>query len=155
MTEADAMPSGAGALNLIKLAVGISDPGYLASVQKRRLSESERDGRGPRLCHMTRNTPRRAAELLAGGSLYWVIKGHIRARQRLLGIETEVGGDGRRICRIVLDRRLVSVVPWRCRAFQGWRYLPADSAPPDAVSSQSDDGLPGELAEELRELGLL
>ena len=141
-------------LNLMKLAVGIESPEHLAEVQKRRLSGARAGGDG-KLCHITRNTPRRSAELLSGGSIFWVIKGRIRVRQRLIDIETDSDREGRRQCRLVLDPRLVAVAAWRCRAFQGWRYLLPENTPPDSEIYPADAALPGALAEELRELGLL
>lgn len=142
----------AAPLNLVKLAVGIEDPEHLARVQNRRLEES---GQGGRLFHVTRNAPRRSAELVSGGSIYWVIKGRIRVRQRLLGVETDTDREGRRFCRLVLDPQLVAVEARRCRAFQGWRYLLPENTPRDLGVDQVELALPGELAEELRDLGLL
>ncbi len=151
MSDGEGSSTEPAALNLIKLAVGIGSPGHLARVQQRRL----RDAADGRLFHLTRNTPRRSAELLAGGSIYWVIKGRIRVRQRLVGIETDSDREGRKRCRLLLEPRLVAVEARRCRAFQGWRYLAAENTPPDAEYAQAEDALPGDLAEELRELGLL
>lgn len=143
------------ALNLVKLAVGIEDVDHLARVQQRRLIESARSGGGERLWHVTRNTPRRAGELLDGGSIYWVIKGRIRVRQRLLAIETDIDGEGRRFCRLVLDPALVATDPVAHRAIQGWRYLPGAEAPADRRRGAAGPDLPAGLAEELRDLGLL
>lgn len=152
MSEARSAFVAAGPLNLVKLAVGVESPEHLALLQKRRLEDPERGGR---LFHVTRNTPRRSAELLKGGSIYWVIKTRMRLRQRLLAVETDADGEGRRFCRLVLDPRLVAVEAWRCRAFQGWRYLLPESAPPDLGTDRAETELPSALAEELRELGLL
>ena len=142
-------------LHLIKLAVGIEDAGHLARVQERRLAESLATGHGPRLFHVTRNVPRRAAELLDGGSIYWVIKGRIRVRQRLLDIEDDTDDEGRRYCRLMLDPERVETRPWPHRAIQGWRYLPVETAPPDLTRLEGDGRLPPEMAAELRDLGLL
>ncbi|MBE9555270.1 MAG: DUF1489 domain-containing protein [Proteobacteria bacterium] len=142
-------------LHLIKLAVGIENAGHLATVQERRLAESLAAGHGARLFHVTRNVPRRAAELLDGGSIYWVIKGRIRVRQRLLDIENDTDDEGRRYCRLMLDPERVATRPWPHRAIQGWRYLPAETAPPDLARLEGDGRLPPELAAELRDLGLL
>jgi hypothetical protein len=142
-------------LHLIKLSVGTEDVGHLASFQDRRLAESLAAGHGSRLFHVTRNVPRRAGELLDGGSIYWVIKGRIRVRQRLLDIEQDVDDEGRRYCRLMLDPLRVETRPWPHRAIQGWRYLPAESAPPDLTSLDGDGRLPPEMAAELRDLGLL
>lgn len=142
-------------LHLVKLAVGIDDVDHLARVQQRRRTEAIRAGRGDRLWHLTRNAPRRADELLNGGSIYWVMKGRIRVRQRLLAIESDVDEEGRRFCRLVLDPTLVETEAVFHRAIQGWRYLPASDAPPDQRRGGGDGGLPAGLAEELRDLGLL
>ena len=142
-------------LHLIKLAVGIKDVAHLAGIQERRLSDSIAAGNGPRLFHVTRNVPRRSAELLDGGSIYWVIRGRIRVRQRLLDVESDTDGEGRRYCRLMLAPELVETQQWPHRAIQGWRYLPADAAPPDLLRTDAEAGLPPEMAEELRELGLL
>jgi len=155
MSGPNGPPADSTPLNMIKLAVGIGSPEHLARVQQRRLSEAREAGGSGKLCHITRNRPRRSAELLAGGSIYWVIKGRIRARQRLLDVETDTDTDGRTLCRLVLDTRLVAVEAWRCRAFQGWRYLALDDSPPDLGMETAGGTLPGALATELRELGLL
>ncbi len=101
-------------LNLLKLAVGADSIADLEGFQANR--------RG-RLAHVTRMVPRRAEDLLDGGSLYWVIKGQIAVRQRLEAIEPFTDADGIGRCRLVLDRTVVRVRPRPFRAFQGWRYL--------------------------------
>jgi hypothetical protein len=140
-------------LHLIKLSVGTTDVGDLASWQARRLRDSVESGGGRRLWHTTRNMPRRGEELLGGGSIYWVIKGRVLARQRLNGLERDVDTEGRRFCRLMLDPDLIEVAPWPHRPFQGWRYL--EVPPPDLASLGGGAGMPAELAAELRELGLL
>ena len=102
--------------------------------------------------HITRMTPKRAEDLLAGGSLYWVIKGQISARQRLVALKP-VTREGAPHCAIVLDRKIVPTVPRRHRAFQGWRYLEPKDAPPDLSGTNSQ--MPEKLRAELTELGLL
>ena len=69
-------------LHLIKLCVGVESIQSLAQWQKRRLTELKKKGRPLQLVHVTRQTPKRADELLDGGSLYWVIRGSIAVRQR-------------------------------------------------------------------------
>lgn len=141
-------------LHLLKLAVGIEDVEHLAAVQALRLQEA-REGGGPAvLRHLTRNTPRQAAELLDGGSMYWVIKGFVRVRQRLVGVRPVNDGDGPR-CALVLDPRLVPTNLRPHRAFQGWRYLRLADAPADAAARQAATDMPEHMATELRELGLL
>lgn len=137
-------------LNLIKLCVGIDDLDQLVRRRaQRRKSEK-------RLFVHTRNTPKRGEELIAGGSLFWVIRSQIRARQRILGLASEVDDEGRPHCLIELDWTVVAteVVPWR--PFQGWRYLEAKDAPPDRFFGLAEeDDLPPAMARELRELGLI
>jgi hypothetical protein len=94
-------------------------------------------------------------ELLDGGSIYWVIRGRICARQRLLGFETDTDDDGRPFCRVLIDPKLVPTDARPHRAFQGWRYFSAADAPRDRSKAKGEDDLPPEMAAELRDLGLL
>jgi hypothetical protein len=143
-------------LHIVKLAVGIRDVDHLAEVQIRRLADIRaRLGGEAKLWHKTRHGPRRGRELLDGGSMYWVVKGRIAVRQRLLGFETDADEEGRRLCHILLDPVLVPTVSRRHRAFQGWRYLKAADAPADQPEGRREHDFPPALAEELRELGLL
>ena len=100
-------------------------------------------------------TPKRRAEILDDGSIYWVIKGAIRARQRVLDLEEFIDEEGVKYCRIVLDPELIETRTYPHRAFQGWRYLTADKCPPDEKQSGGTDALPEDMADELRELGLI
>lgn len=143
-------------LNLIKLSVGIQNIQHLLEIQSRRLKEMKAGGVIPRLRHLTRHTPRRQKELLDGGSLYWVIKGVILVRQKLIGFEPTKRQNGDPACAILYDTEHIRTQPKKYRAFQGWRYLPIDKAPPDLDNlSQDENALPIEMAEELRNLGLL
>ena len=138
------------ALNLIKLAVGAEDLEAVARFQARRRRELGR------LLHFTRMMPRRRDELLDGGSIYWVIRGLVRARQRILGIEAATDREGRAMTALVLDPELIRTEPRSQRAFQGWRYLTAEQAPRDL--GQAVDGLeemPPDMIAELRALGLI
>jgi hypothetical protein len=134
-------------LHLLKLAVGIDDIEHL-----RRIRAARRAQRGGSWVY-TRNHPRRAQEVLAGGSIYWIIRGHIRVRQRIIGFRRERDDNGRGYCLIEVDERLVPTLsrPWR--PFQGWRYLSSEDAPED----RSDRGEPpsDRLLAELRSLGLI
>jgi hypothetical protein len=141
-------------LHLIKLAVGIRDVDHLAAVQELRLKHAGESGGPANLRHVTRNTPRRSAELLDGGSMYWVIKGFIRVRQRLTAIEP-VGDTGEPRCALILDPTLVPTRLRSHRAFQGWRYFRPEDVPPDAAARDLDVDIPEEMAAELKELGLL
>jgi len=101
-------------------------------------------------------TPRRAVELLDGGSIYWVIKGLIQARQSLLGIERVTDSEGKPSTLLILDPTLVRTAARPQRIFQGWRYLSGADAPADLA--EGDEGLenmPPEMLAELRSLGLI
>ena len=143
-------------LNLIKLCVGIESVGHLAEVQAGRLEAARRRGEPEVLRHLTRNAPREREALLDGGSLYWVIRGFVRVRQRLVAIEKATNAEGAPRCALVYDPEHIRT-EWRSqRPFQGWRYLKPQDAPPDAKPGAWDaDHLPTEMAIELRELGLL
>ncbi len=106
-------------LHLLKLAVGIDDVDQLRRIRAARAAE-----RGGSWVY-TRNHPRRAAEVLAGGSIYWVIRGHIRVRQLVSGFRSERDDNGRRYCLIEVDDELVPTLSRAWRPFQGWRYLAA------------------------------
>ncbi len=139
-------------VNLIKLSVGTESVEDLLQWQETRRAQSE-DGL-PR--HVTRMWPKREAELLNGGSIYWVIKGLIQCRQRVLRLDEVVGSDGIRRCAIVLDKRLQRTHSVLRRPFQGWRYLPSGDAPPDLPEGRdADDVLPTELNRALAEIGVI
>lgn len=142
----------AASLHLMKLAVGARDVADIRDWQARRLV---RDGS---IGHVTRSRPTRAAELLAGGSIYWVVAGSLCVRQRLIGIDPVTGEDGTAMTRLVLHPKLVPVMPRGVRPFQGWRYLAADAAPADVTKTRQASGegkLLEAMARSLRELGLL
>jgi hypothetical protein len=134
-------------LHLLKFAVGIEDLEHLRRIRAARAEE-----RGGSWVY-TRNHPRRASEILAGGSIYWIIRGQIRVRQLVTGFHRERDDNGRRYCLIEVDKMLVPTLsrPWR--PFQGWRYLSPEDAPEDC----SDAGEPpsDRLLFELRSLGLI
>lgn len=142
-------------LHLIKLSVGVEDIGHLARLQKKRLEDAVRRGEMPELKHLTRNAPRRAAQVLDGGSIYWVIKGFIRARQPVIDIRPVEREDGRPACALVLGPGLIRTELRNFRPFQGWRYLEVESAPPDAPPGCKGEGAPEDMMLELKELGLL
>lgn len=139
-------------LHLMKLAVGVRDIAHLQELQAARARTA------PPLRHVTRNQPRRAEDLLGGGSIYWVIGGVMLVRQRLLDIAPEAAADGSALTALILDPTLVPVLPRPTRPFQGWRYLSAEAAPPDltaAAVAQGAESLPAALRRELQSLGLL
>ena len=138
-------------LHMIKLSVGTETIEGLARWQDYRRAETGSDYNR----HLTRNFPRRAQEILeSGGSMYWVIKGVILARQRIHAFEARENDEGERRCAIVLEQELIPTAPRAHRPFQGWRYFKPEDAPPDLADTDTD-ALPPELAEELRLLGLL
>jgi hypothetical protein len=141
-------------LHLIKLCVGVDTLEELANWQARRLAELKKKKKPLELMHVTRHTPKRAEELLDGGSLYWVIKGQIAARQTLIAFRpvTKNGGPH---CGIVYEPKLVATARRSHRPFQGWRYLNGSDAPADARDLKGGKGLPESLKAELAELGLL
>ena len=141
-------------LHIIKLCVGCDSLAELAQWQEARLKQTRAKGQKPQLVHVTRMTPKRADEVLDGGSLYWVIKGHIAARQKLLAFRA-VKKNGIPHCGLVYDKTLVPVVARPRRAFQGWRYLEAADAPPDLALTKGAKELPEALQRELAALGLL
>ena len=138
-------------LHMIKLSVGTESIEDLARWQDYRRAETGSEFNR----HLTRNFPRRGEEILTGGgSIYWVIKGVILARQRIHAFEERANAEGERRCAIVLEPELIPTAPRAHRPFQGWRYFKPDDAPPDLADADTD-ALPPELAEELRVLGLL
>lgn len=140
-------------LHLIKLAVGIRDLDHLAEVQGKR---AVRTGQGTVVPVYTRRVPKRGDDILAGGSIYWVVKGMVAVRQRVVAIDTGVDGEGEAFCTLGVDVELVPTVPTAHRPFQGWRYLEAAAAPRDlAEAGGQGEELPPHLAAELRSLGLL
>src|SRR6266478_9438278 len=115
-------------LHLIKLCVGVDTITELAAWQKKRAAQRKKQGGRGDIMHITRHTPKRAEELLAGGSIYWVIKGQIAVRQRLVGFR-QVSREGVPHCAIVLDKQLMPTERRNYRAFQGWRYFVSKDAP--------------------------
>lgn len=139
-------------VHLIKLSVGPESLSDLEAWQAQRLKELRQRKQPPVLMHVTRQTPKRAEELLAGGSIYWVINGFVIARQRLLELRP-VTRDGVPHCGLVYDPTMVRVRPRPHRPFQGWRYLDAPSAPPDLQAGK--EAIPEEMRRALAESGLL
>lgn len=136
-------------LHLMKLCVGADSMEDLALWQDQRL-RARQD-----LAHVTRMMPKHAPEILAGGSLFWIIKGQMRVRQRITAIEPFVDRDGISRCALHFDALLVPVRPVPRRPFQGWRYLAAGDAPPDLPAGFAGDGMPEAMRVELSALGLL
>lgn len=144
-------------LHLVKLCVGAEEVEDLIAWQAARAQERARCGLDPRPRHTTRMYPRRAEELLAGGSLYWVFRGVIRARQALAAIEPVEGDDGVTRHDLVLSPQVVMTEPSPRRPFQGWRYLTEKDAPADLTqrSFEQEAALPLTLREAVAEYGVL
>ncbi|PIB26187.1 lysophospholipase [Amylibacter kogurei] len=139
-------------INLIKLSVGTETPETLAAWQTSPQAQGS-DGL-PR--HITRMWPRREAEILNGGSIFWVIKGFIQARQKIIRLDEVIGDDGIRRCAIVLEPEIIRTSTVQKRPFQGWRYLNIADSPPDLPKQRADDDeLPQELEIALADIGLI
>ncbi len=139
-------------LHIAKLAVGVRD------IDEMRAWQTERARVDPPLRHRTRNAPRRREDVLAGGSIYWVVSGTMLVRQRVLDIVEDTRPDGTGCTALVLDAELVPLVGRVTKAFQGWRYLKAEDAPADMRDAGPVLGLgdlPPELQRELRALCLI
>ncbi len=144
------------AVNLIKMAVGVRDVKHLAEIQAKKMEIALKSGDGGELRHITRSVPRRSAEIEDGGSLFWVIKGFISARQRILRVDRIVRSDGSSACALVLSPGPVVTEQVACRPFQGWRYMDSVKIPRDAVPEETESGpIPLEMTLELKGLGLL
>ncbi|MEP2718343.1 DUF1489 domain-containing protein [Pseudophaeobacter sp.] len=139
-------------VNLVKLSVGTESVEGLQDWQemtRQRLPETL-----PR--HVTRMWPKREAEILAGGSIYWVIKGQIQCRQRILRMDEVIGEDGIRRCAIILDPTLYRTHTAIKRPFQGWRYLKPEDSPADMPEGRrAEEPLPLELSQALAEIGVI
>ena len=139
------------ALNILKLCVGADSVEDLLQWQAQHL------GHWPagRAEHITRMWPKRAEEVLDGGSLYWVIKGQVLARQRILALEPRQGADGIARCALVLDAQVIRTDAAARRPFHGWRYLAAEESPRDLPKGRAlETALPASLAQALAEIGL-
>ncbi|AJE48514.1 DUF1489 family protein [Celeribacter indicus] len=135
-------------IHLVKLCVGVDSVEQLAAY----IEAAPGETRG----HTTRMWPKQEEKLLNGGSLYWVIKGVIQARQEIAGLEEVIGADGVRRCRILLRKPLIRTANALRRPFQGWRYLKPEDAPADLPKGRENEpDLPGELAQALAEIGVI
>lgn len=144
------------ALHIIKLCVGADSVEDLREWATEKAFQAMAAGLEPHSYHVTRMVPKRADEVLDGGSLYWVIKGQVLARQKLLALEEFTDIDGINRCKLVLGPEVIETMPQPKRAFQGWRYYEAKDAPADLFGAQAGSAdLPADLKRELAELGLL
>jgi hypothetical protein len=142
-------------IHLLKLCVGVDNVQELRDWQVEMLEQRRRAGRPVEHRHRTMQMPRRRDEILDGGSLYWVIKGFILVRQRVLDLRPDVKDDGTACCGIVLDPELVTTRAQARRPFQGWRYLTPADAPRDRGRFQNEDDISGAMRADLRELRLI
>jgi hypothetical protein len=134
-------------IHLIKLAVGCDGIDALKAFQAARLAAYGH------VFHLTRSVPKRADELIDGGSIYWIVKGHIVARQRVLEVRSVQDDEGKPQCCLILAPEVIEVEARPAKPFQGWRYLEPQSAPRDRRPGETEP--PPEMAAELRELGLI
>jgi hypothetical protein len=138
-------------VHLLKLSVGTEDIEGLRAWQSQKIAQAP-DG-APQ--HVTRMWPKRSAEVLNGGSIFWVIKGVILCRQKIIRLDERIGADGIRRCAIVSDPELIRVAATPKRAFQGWRYLAVADAPADITQArQNETPLPPELSQALAAIGV-
>lgn len=140
-------------LHILKLCVGIGSLAELDTSIAQRLDHCRAAGTPAEQTHTTRVLPKRAAEILAGGSLFWVIRGQVAARQMVCDIRPFVDADGIGRCHLVLEPRVIAVASRPCRPFQGWRYLEERDRPTDLTAA--DAALPEQLRLTLRELCLI
>ena len=144
-------------VHILRRAFHIESVDDLIEAQKQSIEAEHAAGRARRLYQRMRSMPTRQAEILDGGSIYWAIKGYLRARQRILEIEPRMDSEGRKRCMLHLDPTVILTVLIAAKPRRGWRYLEVEEAPADRTEAADGDGeeLPSELAAELRELGLL
>ncbi|GGB58586.1 hypothetical protein GCM10011316_33320 [Roseibium aquae] len=143
------------ALHLVKLCVGADSVESLQAWLDFRAEQQRQAGQPADMIHTTRMVPSRRDELLEGGSLYWVIKGKIQARQRLVDVRPFTDQAGVKRCDLVLEPRLHLTQHRPKRPFQGWRYLKHEDAPQDVKSGPDAVDMPDGMRRELAELCLI
>jgi len=141
------------AIHLQKLSVGSESIESLRQWQKTVLRRRARKGQSAHHIHVTRMMPKRAEELVESGSIYWVIKGLIQCRNKIIALESCQTADGRKACRLVLEPLLIPVMPTPKRPFQGWRYLKPEDAPKDLDQASGAQDLPAHLRAQLIDIG--
>ena len=140
-------------IHLQKLSVGSESIDTLAHWQDHVVSRRQANGESRHHVHVTRMFPKQKNELLDGGSIYWVIKGLIQCRNRIVALEEVRKEDGTKACAIIMDPELVPVVLTPKRPFQGWRYLKPDAAPADLTDVSGGAELPLSLRTKLVDIG--
>ena len=144
-------------INIVKLAVGVKSVEELALIQRRFLNQAGNKANNG-FYHSTKLMPKQHEALVKSGSLYWVIKGVICARQKIIAITKEEDSDGIKRCKIFLDNSIVKTTPIRKKPFQGWRYLKKNRTPADIVDPVTgtfEDDIPLEVQQQLLDVGLL
>jgi len=143
-------------IHLLRTAAGLKDLQELRDVQAHFRTQTIK-GQGQVVVVTTKHMPKRADELLNGGSLYWIVRNAIQARQAILDIRAVEDADGEKSCQILLDPLIIRVLPMSQPAVQGWRYLEPGRAPRDlgVMGGANDDLPPEDMAKELKNLGLL
>ena len=143
-------------INLVKLCVGAENVSDLANRQSQKRIAISGLKEEHQIIHITRMWPKREKELTAGGSIYWVFKGLILARQQIEGLEEIKGTDGIKRCGLILSKKIFKTEPKPKRPFQGWRYLKKSDSPKDLGQySQDENELPRNMQLELTKLGIL
>lgn len=140
-------------IHLQKLSVGTESIDTLRVWQKKVAAHRVKRGELAAHEHVTRMFPKQKEALLDGGSIYWVIKGLIQCRNRIIDLEEVRTQDGRKACAIIMDLDLIPTVPAPRRAFQGWRYLKDEDIPADIGGASGGADLPPELRTKLVNLG--
>ncbi len=142
------------ALHIVKMCVGFASPAALEIRIADRVAASRAAGEsGDEMAVQTRMMPTRKDEILAGGSLYWVMKSKIQCRQEILDIRPFVDGEGVKRCWIVVKPELIRTAPRDRKPFQGWRYATKDDVPKDLGAAETE--MPEHMRKELARLGLL
>jgi len=137
-------------MHLQKLSVGSEGIDTLAEWQRLVVRRRKAKGKTAVHEHVTRMFPKQKEALLNGGSIFWVIKGQIQCRNKIISLEEVRGADGIRRCAILMEPGPVPVIPVPRRPFQGWRYLKPEDAPADLTESLA----PGERsASQISQLG--
>jgi hypothetical protein len=140
-------------LNIVKMCVGWTSPDELEGRISQRVAVLRAAGETEEMAVQTRMMPTRKDEILAGGSLYWVMKSKIQCRQQILDIRPFVDEAGIKRCWLVVKPELVRTVPRDRKPFQGWRYAAADDVPKDLGAAETE--MPEDMRKELAKLGLL
>lgn len=135
-------------IHMVKLSVGSEDVDDIFRWQAHQMKSA------PNPFHHTRMFPKRAEEMLLGGSIYWVVKGAIRVRQRIIDLSLEKDETGRDMCAIVFDPELIRTYARAKRPFQGWRYLKPGEAPRDLKSGEAAQDIPADLDMALKNAGV-